>query len=139
MQRIYSYQARLLALAAIALLAGCASRSTKMNKLVLGMPREDVVRIMGKPHAVSAQGHVEYLTYNLVNRGGGDMQPYTVRLINDRVEAFGEKSDFSTAKFGPLPAGPGEARKDAAQTNSPHQSHGATASNPPTNSDSNPR
>ncbi len=115
-------------------LSGCAANSSRMNKLVIGMPREDVIRVLGKPHVVSAQGNQEYLTYNFINRGAGDIQPYSVRLINRRVEAFGEKSDFLAAKFAPLPTNAvAEMRVTTTRTtNSPHGGLGATASNPPT-------
>jgi hypothetical protein len=37
---------------------------------------------------------VEYLTYNLLNKGVGDMKEYAVKVVAGRVESFGEKADF---------------------------------------------
>ncbi|MEY3275393.1 MAG: hypothetical protein RL153_658, partial [Verrucomicrobiota bacterium] len=36
----------------------------------------------------------EYLTYNLLNKGVGDMKEYAVKVVAGRVESFGEKADF---------------------------------------------
>jgi hypothetical protein len=54
---------------------------------------------MGKPHSVSAQGNTEYLNYNLDNKRMGDRREYCIRLVGNKVEAFGEKSEFTTTKF----------------------------------------
>jgi hypothetical protein len=37
---------------------------------------------------------VEYLTYNLLNKGVGDMKEYAVKVVDGRVLSFGEKLDF---------------------------------------------
>lgn len=75
-------------------LGGCASSSARMGRISTGMDREAVVSALGRPHSVAAQGHVEYLSYNLLNRGAGDMRSYAVKLVDGRVEAFGERADF---------------------------------------------
>ncbi|MEY3275257.1 MAG: SmpA / OmlA family, partial [Verrucomicrobiota bacterium] len=82
------------ALVAVALLAGCAASSARLNRISPGMTREEVVSALGTPHAVTAQGGVEYLTYNLLNKGVGDMKEYAVKVVAGRVESFGEKADF---------------------------------------------
>ncbi len=82
------------ALVAVALLAGCAASSVRLNRISPGMTREEVVSALGTPHAVTAQGGVEYLTYNLLNKGVGDMKEYAVKVVAGRVESFGEKADF---------------------------------------------
>ncbi len=79
---------------ALALLAGCAASSARLNRVSPGMTREEVVSALGRPHAVAAHGGVEYLTYNLLNKGVGDMKEYAVKVVAGRVEAFGEKADF---------------------------------------------
>ncbi len=63
------------------------------------MPREAVIMTMGVPHSISAQGEAEYLTYNLIVKRMGERRAYGVRLVNGRVEAFGEAADFGTGKF----------------------------------------
>ncbi len=87
-------------------IAGCASSSAKLNQLSLGMSREEVVKTLGRPHAVSAQGDVEFLTYNLINKGVGDMKEFVVRIQKGSVESFGERVNFGSSLFGTnAPAG----------------------------------
>jgi hypothetical protein len=86
--------------------AGCASSSAKLNQLSLGMSREEVVKTLGRPHAVSAQGDIEFLTYNLINKGVGDMKEFVVRIQKGSVESFGERVNFGSSLFGTnAPAG----------------------------------
>lgn len=60
----------------------------------------------GPPHAISAQGDVEFLTYNLLNKGVGDMKEFVVRIQKGSVESFGERSNFGSSLFGTnAPAG----------------------------------
>ncbi len=84
-------------LLAVALAAGCASSSAKLNKVSLGMSRDEVVKTLGRPHAVTAQGDAEYLSYNLLNKGVGDMKEFVVRLNKGAVESFGERASFGSS------------------------------------------
>jgi hypothetical protein len=79
---------------ALLLAAGCATSSAKLNKITTGMAKDEVVATLGKPHAVTAAGDTEYLTYNLLNKGVGDMKEFAVKLVGGRVESYGEKADF---------------------------------------------
>ena len=91
---------------AAAWVAGCATSSARLNQISLGMSREEVVKTLGRPHAVSAQGEVEFLTYNLVNKGVGDMKEFVVRLQKGSVESFGERVNFGSSLCGTnAPAG----------------------------------
>lgn len=85
------------ALVAVGLFAGCAASSARLNRINPGMTRDEVVAALGRPHAVAAVGDVEYLTYNLLNKGVGDMKEYAVKVVAGRVQSFGEKSDFGNA------------------------------------------
>jgi hypothetical protein len=78
----------------VLMIAGCATSSSRMNRISPGMTRDEVVSALGRPHGVAAQGNVEYLTYNLLNKGVGDMKEYAVKVVDGRVLSFGEKSDF---------------------------------------------
>ena len=70
-------------------LTGCAT-SSELNKLQIGMSRQEVLTLLGTPDSTSAQANVEYLTYYLESAAGnGREQPYMVRLVNGRVESFG--------------------------------------------------
>ena len=49
------------------LLAGCVvlpGKRVSFNDVKIGMPRDEAVAILGKPHRVSAKGNVEHLYYN---------------------------------------------------------------------------
>ena len=84
-------------LLASALATGCASSSAKLNKVSLGMSRDEVVKTLGRPHAVTAQGDAEYLSYNLLNKGVGDMKEFVVRINKGSVESFGERASFGSS------------------------------------------
>jgi hypothetical protein len=74
-----------------ALLAGCAT-SDALNNLRIGMSKDQVISLLGKPDSTSAQANVEYLTYYLeveTPEGPGRDQPYLVRLVDGKVESYG--------------------------------------------------
>ena len=49
---------------------------------------------------------MEFLTYNLLNKGVGDMKEFVVRIQKGSVESFGERSNFGSSLFGTnAPAG----------------------------------
>ena len=83
------------------LLAGCAT-ANKISGVQLGMTKEEVVRVMGKPTSVSAQGGSEYLNFALSETDDdafrGWTKPYYVRLINGKVESYGRTGDFDSTK-----------------------------------------
>lgn len=77
------------------ILTACSSVPTNFNKLALGMSREKVISLMGNPDSISAMEGVEYLTYQTAaNRFN---LPYFVRIIDGKVNAFGQKGDFNSA------------------------------------------
>ena len=88
-------------LSTVLLLAGCAT-AYKISGVQLGMTKDDVIRVMGKPTSVSAQGGSEYLNYALSetdnDAGRGWTKPYYVRLINGKVESYGRSGDFDSTK-----------------------------------------
>jgi hypothetical protein len=74
-----------------ALFVGCAT-STKLNDVHIGMPKADVIALLGTPDSTSAQANVEYLTYYLLSDSGyGRDQPYMIRLVDGKVESFGRE------------------------------------------------
>jgi hypothetical protein len=71
------------------LLTGCAT-ADQLNKLHIGMSKDQVVAILGQPDSTSAQANIEYLTYYLTNDSSYSRdQPYMVRLVEGKVESFG--------------------------------------------------
>src|SRR5579872_3800338 len=81
-------------LAAAAWLCGCASVSSDLNKINLGMSRNQVVHQLGQPHSVGAEQNVVILTYFMRRENMGGMQAYIVKLVNGQVVMYGEKGDF---------------------------------------------
>jgi outer membrane protein assembly factor BamE (lipoprotein component of BamABCDE complex) len=80
---------------------GCAT-AHKIGKVQLGMTKQEVIRVMGKPVSVSAQGVSEYLNYSLSETGDdafrGVTMPYYVRLLQGRVDSFGRLGDFDSTQ-----------------------------------------
>lgn len=70
-------------------LAACVSHSAKLNGVHIGMPKDEVVALLGTPDSTSAQANIEYLTYYLTNEASAREQPYMVRLVDAKVESFG--------------------------------------------------
>jgi len=89
------------ALFTLVLLAGCAT-ANKISGVQLGMTKDEVVKVMGKPTSTSAQGGSEYLNFALSETDDdafrGWTKPYYVRLINGKVESYGRTGDFDSTK-----------------------------------------
>jgi hypothetical protein len=66
------------------------------------MSKAEVIRVMGSPASVASKGGVEYMNYRLATSfadfDGSDTSDYFVRIVDGRVEAYGQKGDFSTTK-----------------------------------------
>jgi len=80
---------------------GCATAG-KIGGVQLGMTKDQVIAVMGKPISVSAKGQTEYLNYALSETSDqayyGIAKPYYVRLVNGIVESFGRTGDFDSTK-----------------------------------------
>ena len=99
---------RMKSLALALLLAGvvgCYTRvEPKMALISVGMSKADVVGKLGAPSSVAAKGSIEFLTYdsyvrelsNDVRRW--DQKQYFVRLVDGKVESFGQKGDFGSTR-----------------------------------------
>ena len=83
------------------ILAGCAT-SHKMNNVSLGMTKAEVIKVLGTPTSTSANAGMEYLMYDLYtnfnNAFDGLSNNYFVRIIDGKVEAYGELGDFDSTK-----------------------------------------
>ena len=77
----------------VQLLFGCAASSNKMNNLKLGMTRADVIQVMGSPSSTSETEGVLYLKYRL--REGFITDDYYIKIINGKVDAYGQFGEFS--------------------------------------------
>lgn len=95
----------LLVTLALIAFASCAT-AQKINRVSIGMTRDQVVGIMGEPVSVSAKAGAEYLNYSLYESDdsaswGLDAQPYFVKIVAGKVEAYGRKGDFDSEKRSP--------------------------------------
>ena len=66
------------------------------------MGKAQVVKILGRPAHTAAQGDTEFLGYNLNHAGMGERREFAVKLVDGKVEAFGEKGDFGSGRLAPL-------------------------------------
>jgi len=74
------------------LILGCATAG-KMNKVQLGMTKEEVIGVLGKPNSASAMDNVMYLKYRFYKEGVL-FDDYYVKLKDGKVEAYGLVGDF---------------------------------------------
>ena len=82
-------------------LAGCAT-SGKINAVNIGMTKDEVIKVMGKPVSISAKDGTEYLNYKLSETGDdafrGWTSQYYIRLIKGKVDSYGRTGDFDSTK-----------------------------------------
>jgi outer membrane protein assembly factor BamE (lipoprotein component of BamABCDE complex) len=76
---------------AVLLLVGCATTS-RINRVSIGMTKQQVIAAMGNPNSSSGEGDSEELDYVLVNNpvvptSGGT---YAVRLTDGKVVWYGQ-------------------------------------------------
>ena len=79
------------------LACGCVTANV-MNRVSLGMNKEQVVSALGSPDSVSAQGAAEYLSYRFPETGTewwlSQERFYFVRIVDGSVESYGRQGDF---------------------------------------------
>jgi len=90
----------ILILAGIIALAGCAT-APKMNRLCVGMTKQDVISVMGRPDSTSTlDDGVELLHYKLSPQGGPFMNlitdEYAVKMVNEKVVSYGKMSELDS-------------------------------------------
>jgi len=69
-----------------------------MNSVSLGMSKENVIKIMGKPISTSAIEGTEYLNYTLTDPVYYTPDPYYVCIKEGKVSSYGRKGDFDSTK-----------------------------------------
>jgi len=91
----------MIALFLVMALIGCASPG-RLNSVQLGMTKDEVISVMGKPVSISAKDDTQYLTYKFSETGEdayyGRKTRYFVRLVNGKVDSFGRAGDFDSTK-----------------------------------------
>ncbi len=82
-------------------LCGCAT-AHKINAVSLGMSKDEVIRVMGKPSSTSATEGTEYLNYKLAETNNDDWYgvstPFYVCIKEGKVISYGRMGDFDSTK-----------------------------------------
>lgn len=82
-------------------LFGCAN-ANKLNAINIGMTKYEVMKNLGNPNSTSATNGVQYLNYDFYptddHAWSGISRQYFVRLVNGKVDAFGQIGDFDSTK-----------------------------------------
>ncbi len=96
-----------LSLCVVVLFTGCVvlpSKRVSFNDIKIGMPRDEAVKILGKPHRASAKDNVESLYYNEsalyigvfgIGKVKEKNRQYELRLVDGKVESFGKLGEHS--------------------------------------------
>lgn len=86
-------------------LSGCMTttshygRRPDFSEVEIGMTRAQVIAILGKPVKVAAARGGTYLQYGWDDPWDGNIgaaENFFVRLVDGKVDAFGEKGDFDS-------------------------------------------
>jgi outer membrane protein assembly factor BamE (lipoprotein component of BamABCDE complex) len=92
---------RYFVLAVMVLLSACATAG-RINRVSLGMTKEEVISVMGNPVSTSANGDTEFLSYRLSETAdeafAGVVRPYFIRVKNGKVDSYGRAGDFNSTK-----------------------------------------
>ena len=85
-----------LLLVILVIISGCAS-AKKMNRLSIGMTKQDVIKTIGTPSTISASGKdIEVLFYKLYEEDDLVSNTYYVILESDKVIQFSRAEDSGT-------------------------------------------
>jgi len=95
-----------LSILGVLILAGCVvipSKRVTFNDIKIGMPRDEVLALLGKPSRVSAKGNVENLYYNEsalyigilgIGKVRNEKREYEMCLVDGKVASFGEVGEY---------------------------------------------
>ena len=96
-----------LSVLSVLFLVGCVvipSEKVTFNDIKVGMPRDEAVAKLGKPHRVSAKGNVENLYYSEsalyigifgIGKVKEANREYRLHLVDGKVESFGLMGEHS--------------------------------------------
>lgn len=112
--KLFQFVASILA---TSLLVACvpsaaAEPDYRFNRLSVGMSKADAINILGQPETTRAVENTEYLMYHkwmcfnmpsqfhrcVVSYGVDASEKYFVRVIDGKVNAYGEWGDFGSTK-----------------------------------------
>jgi len=80
----------------------CAT-SKKLNRISVGMSKQQAISLLGQPASVSSPGGgVEYLNYKFSETSDeayyGITKPYYVLIVDGKVKQYGRHGDFGVTK-----------------------------------------
>tara|TARA_B100001123_G_C14343312_1_gene644042 strand:+ start:54 stop:386 length:333 start_codon:yes stop_codon:yes gene_type:complete len=90
-----------LSLLSVLFLVGCVvipSKRVTFNDIKVGMPRDEAVVLLGKPHRISAKGNEEKLYYNEsalyigifgIGKVKEANREYRLHIVDGKVDSFG--------------------------------------------------
>ena len=85
---------------------GCAKPSFDINRVQVGQSEDQVFMALGKPTLAIRQGNVRYLEYETFDQDKWfgvpqkeNVQRFFVRLVDGRVESFGDRKNLDPAKI----------------------------------------
>lgn len=85
---------------------GCSSPTFDINRIQVGMSEDQAFGTLGKPSLAIRQGNVRYLEYETFDQdkwfGVGrkeNVRRFFVRLVDGRVESYGDKKNLDPAKI----------------------------------------
>jgi hypothetical protein len=85
---------------------GCSRPAFDIQRIQVGMSEDQAFETLGKPSLAIRQGNVRYLEYETFDQdkwfGVGrkeNVQRFFVRLVDGRVESFGDKKNLDPAKI----------------------------------------
>jgi hypothetical protein len=85
----------------LGLLAGCAT-ARLMNRISLGMTKDEVIKTIGQPGTTKANSNgTQILEYILYNSYDGLNEQYWVILKEGKVVQFGRAGDFGNVRAVP--------------------------------------
>jgi outer membrane protein assembly factor BamE (lipoprotein component of BamABCDE complex) len=101
-----NFSKALMSTAMVALVGlGCAKASFDINRIQVGMSEDQAFMALGKPSLAIRQGNVRYLEYETFDQDRWfgvprkeNVQRFFVRLVDGRVESFGDKKNLDPAK-----------------------------------------
>ena len=83
----------------ILMMLGCSTPPPSFDRISVGMTKEQVRAVIGKPDAVATQGKTEYWNYEETwDLGYQHSGWWFVRFIDGKVESFGQRGDFDSTK-----------------------------------------
>jgi hypothetical protein len=98
-----TFQHTIVVLLALCLLCSCGKNRPAFEKVNLGETEAEVIAKLGAPSSTALSGEVKYLEYPAWDFNGWtghreNHRTYFVRLINGKVDAYGQKGDFDSTK-----------------------------------------